>query len=76
MKRVNYFLLAVLMMVTFESLSRAEQDSILYKQRVIRDDKMFKNIFAKKQGILVLTIDTIKFQSDESHNSSYNFAIP
>ena len=38
-----------------------ERDSLLYQQRVYRDDRLFSQMFANKRGLLILTDDSLKF---------------
>lgn len=51
------------------------RDEVLYSQKVIRDDKVFKAPLKVKRGVLSLTKDSLIFRSERPENSRFNFSI-
>jgi hypothetical protein len=52
-----------------------DKDSVLYRQKVIRDDKVFVAPFKIKRGILSLTKDSVIFTTERPENSRFNFSV-
>lgn len=51
-------------------------DSVLYSQKVLRDDRMFEDMFRAKRGMLFLTDTGIAFKSRRPNHSRFDFSIP
>jgi hypothetical protein len=51
-------------------------DTILYEQKVFRDDRMFEDIFRSKVGILYLTDKKLEFKCKRPGHDRFNFSIP
>jgi hypothetical protein len=51
-------------------------DTILYEQKVFRDDRMFKDIFRTKKGTLYLTDQQLEFKSHRPTHARFDFSIP
>lgn len=51
-------------------------DSIIYSQKVIRDDRMFHDMLRAKRGMLVLTNEALEFRSKRPGHARFDFSIP
>lgn len=71
-----YFLSLLLILSLMQATAKAnEQDSILYKQMVSRDDPIFRKMFAQRRGLLTISDSSVEFTSKKEKNSWLNFQV-
>lgn len=66
----------ILMIGTLKTQGNVVRDSVLFSQKVVRDDKMFEDIFRAKRGTLLLTSQKMEFKSKRPSHSRFDFSIP
>jgi hypothetical protein len=50
-------------------------DSVLYKQKVSRDDQFFRKMFAPRRGMLAIKKDSVTFTTKRQRSSWLNFSL-
>jgi|GEM_PF-4960052 hypothetical protein len=66
----------ILTIGTLNAQGNIVKDSVLFSQKVVRDDKMFEDVWRAKRGTLLLTNQKIEFKSKRPNHSRFDFSIP
>lgn len=66
----------ILLIGTVKAQGNVGRDSVLFSQKVVRDDKMFEDVFRAKRGTLFLTNQKMEFKSKRPSHSRFDFSIP
>jgi hypothetical protein len=66
----------VILLIHLYVFGQIQNENIIYRQKVLRDDRMFENMFKSKRGELILTSDSLRFICKDNTKSKFNFSIP
>jgi hypothetical protein len=66
----------ILTIGTLKAQGDVVKDTVLFSQKVVRDDKMFEDAFKTKRGILLLTSQKMEFKSKRPSHARFDFSIP
>lgn len=76
LKKLMYPLVSLLVFQTSFVYSQVPASTVLYAQRVTRDDTFWKKPFAVIKGDLLIRHDSLAFNTSKTKYARFNFVVP